>query len=71
MLCLNDVGNLRGSVYPEAAAGIIRKSQPMGGPLLASHGIISHVRWTFASECSLLCVPNLFNKILMLVNPLP
>ena len=33
----------------------------MDGPLLASHGIISNVRWTFASEYSLLCVPYLFN----------
>ena len=43
----------------------------MGGPLLASHGIISNVRRTFASEYSLLCVPNLFNEVLMMINPLP
>ena len=35
--------------------------EPTGGPLLATHGIISHIRWTFASEGSLLCAPNLFN----------
>ena len=43
----------------------------MGGSLLASHGIISYVRWTFASECSLPCVPNLFKQVLMLIHPLP
>ena len=47
------------------------KVKPMDGPLLASHGIISNVRWTLASEYSLLCVPNLFNQILTLINPLP
>ena len=43
----------------------------MGGSLLASHGIISYVRWTFASKCSLPCVPNLLKQVLMLIHPLP
>ena len=43
----------------------------MGGSLLASHGIISYVRGTFTSKCSLPCVPHLFKQVLMLIHPLP
>ena len=55
----------RGSGNPEAAAILYvdhaANESLQDGPLLATHGIISHIRWTFASEGSLLCVPNLFN----------
>ena len=47
---------------PASYESHVANVQHWGGSLLASHGIISHVRWTFASECSLLCMPNLFNR---------
>ena len=35
------------------------------------HGVISNIRWTFPSVGSLPCVPDLFDKVLMLSYPLP
>ena len=48
-------------LLPGSSKGHAKKSKTMDGLLLASHGIISNIRWSFASEYSLLCVPYLFD----------
>ena len=59
------VGNRRGGGSPDAAAGIIRQSRSQYRAYrwtFTGHAwVVSHVRWTFAPESSLLRVPNLFD----------
>ena len=53
--------------HQSVSASCLTTIKHMGGSLLASHGIISYVRGTFTSKCSLPCVPHLFKQVLMLI----
>ena len=53
------------------SASCLATIKQIGGSLVVSHGVISYVRRTFTSKCSLPGVPHLFQQIFMLIRPLP